>query len=740
MASARFYDGYSRFDPELGRYETWEESVRRVMDMHRRFYTERGVMTDKLSASIDYAEEAYRDRLILGAQRGLQFGGDQLLKHHMRLYNCTSSYADRPAFFGEAFYILLCGAGTGFSVQRHHVARLPMIRPRTKQPKTHVIADSIEGWATALDVLLSSYLIGGGVHPEYEGRRVYFDDSQIRPKGAPISGGFRAPGPEPLMRSLRNIERLLTSVAEDGVLRPINVYDIVMYASDAVLAGGIRRAATICLFSVDDEEMLNAKTGNWMEENPQRGRSNNSAVIVRKDATREQFSRIMRSVREFGEPGFVFVESTEHCFNPCVEVGMYPVLDEAFEQDGVVYPKGSTGWQGCNLTEGNGSMVDSRDAFLRLCRASAILGTLQAGYTDFKFLSPVSKRIFDREALLGVSITGWMNSPDVLFDGDLLREGARLIKRVNRSIADIIGIRPSARCTVVKPSGNASVLLGTASGIHGDKAPRFIRNMQMNKMSDVARIMAATNPYMVEDSVWSAGNTDWVVSFPIVAPEGSIFNADLTGTRLLERVKLVQQTWIEEGTDVDLCVDPTVRHNVSNTVSVRPDEWEEVERYLFDNRRWFAGVSLLPTTGDKDFPQAPFIEVLDEHGIVERYGRAALFASGLIVDAKTGFRDLWEACSVAIGSEDGPSQELRDTRADWVRRFRKFASTHFAGDLKRTEYCLKDVYLLYKWVKIQTEFVPVSFEDELARMVSATKLIDVDTLAGAACAGGACEI
>ena len=727
MGEAKFYEGYSRWDDDLGRYETWEESVSRVMDMHREFYKDK--MTDELAILIDEAEALYKLKYVLGAQRALQFGGDQILKHQMRMYNCTSSYADRPAFFGEMLYILLCGAGAGFSVQQHHIAKLPKIAQRKGQAKIHEVEDSIEGWATALDVLMSSFFIGGK-YPEYEGRRVYFDLVKVRPKGAMISGGFKAPGPEPLRKSLDKIEHLLQGAVLAGrtTLKPIEVYDVCMHAADAVLAGGVRRSATICLFSPTDDEMITAKTGNWYADNPQRGRSNNSVVIVRKEATREQFTKIMKSIREFGEPGFVFSESTEHTYNPCVEIGKYPVLIEG--------KKKTSGWQGCNLSEINGSKCTTEEEFLRACRVGATMGTLQAGYTDFKFLDETSKKIFDREALIGVSITGWMNSPDILFDEEILKKGAILVKKVNRQVAKLLGINPAARTTCVKPSGNASVLLGTSSGIHGDHSPRYIRHVQMNKETEVAQLFAETNPYMVEDSVWSTNGTDYQIAFPVIAPQDSLFKNELYGIKLLEKVKLVQNSWIEYGTDESLCVDPTVRHNVSNTVQVAPDQWEEVEEYLFNNRDSFAGISFLATSGDKDFHQAPFTEVLTEQQLVDKYGRAAMFASGLIVEAGKGYDNLWSATFAAQDNSMHQGGEQRDQGADWVRRFKNFAVNYFDGDEKTAEYCLKDVSLLHKWTKIQTHMKPVDFKNRLSKKM----FTDIDTMGAIACQGGACEI
>ena len=729
MSQTKFYEAYSRWDEAKARYETWEESVARVMNMHRQYYSHK--MTRELSQLIDEAESLYKLQYALGAQRALQFGGDQLLKHQMRMYNCTSTYADRPRFFSELFYVLLCGAGAGFSVQKHHVAKFPDIQDRKKQAKGWVVEDSVEGWADALGALMSSYFVGGGQFPEMEGRKVYFDLNNVRPKGSLISGGFKAPGPEPLRKSLDKIEHLIQSRVLKGEtrLRAIDVYDIAMHAADAVLAGGVRRSATICLFSADDEEMINAKTGNWFVDNPQRGRSNNSAVIVRDEITRDVFKNIMASIKEFGEPGFYFVDDRDFTTNPCVEIGMFPQIN------------GESGWQGCNLTEINGGRCTTKEEFFKACRAGAILGTLQAGYTDFKYLSGTSKAIFEREALLGVSVTGWMNNPEVLLDADIQREGAEIVKAVNEQVATLLGINPAARTTCVKPSGNASVLLQTSSGIHAEHSPRYIRHVQLNKDSEVAQLILDSNPYMVEESVWSNNKTDYCVAFPVISPEGSMYREDLYATKLLEKVKLVQQNWVEAGTNPERCADPRIRHNVSITVTVLPHQWNQVEDYVFDNRASFAGISFLAGSGDKDFAQAPNTEVLTEDQIVVRYGKAALFASGLIVDTrKAGFRDLWEATMVAQSywaqNDMSKAGELSDIRKDWLRRFYKFADNYFAGDHKQTEYCLKDVYLLHKWTKIQQNLKPIDFVSQLGEK----EFTDIDTMGAIACQGGACEI
>jgi ribonucleoside-triphosphate reductase len=720
LAEAKFYDAYSRWDKELNRYETWAESVDRVMNMHRGYY--QGKMTPELSSLLDGATAAYKEKNILGAQRALQFGGDQLLKHPMRLYNCTSSYADRANFFGEYLYILLCGCGAGFSVQKHHVKRLPKISARNKQPKTHVVDDSIEGWGTALDVLMSSYFVGGGKHPEYEGRKIYFDLSRIRQKGELISGGFKAPGPDPLRRCLDRIEYLIQGLILKDIskLKPIHVYDICMHAADAVISGGVRRAATICLFSVDDQEMITAKTGNWFEENPQRGRSNNSAVIHRDEVTKESFHKIMESVKQFGEPGFFFVDDYDVTSNPCLEIGMYPQY------------KGKSGWQGCNLTEINGGHCDTKEKFLDYCKHAAVIGTIQAGYTSFSFIDDISKKIFEREALLGVSITGWMNNPKVLFDAETLEAGAKIVKETNELVAKMIGINPAARTTCVKPSGTASLLLETAAGIHADHSPKYIRNVQLNKESPIAKMIRKTNPHMVEDSIWSASGTDYAVSFPVVANKGSYFKDEFLGVKHLELVLKAQKHWVIEGTNEQYSAKPGLHHNVSNTITV--DDWDAVEEYVFENRKTFTGVAFIAMTGDKDYNQAPNTEVLDEKEIVKKYGTGAIFASGLIVDALKYYDNLWQACSRGLAHDyvTGGMSPFESVQLDWIRRYRQFSENYFGGDIKATEYCLKDVYILHKWKKIQLNYKEINWMEVTDTKQEATA---IDTMGGAACVG-----
>ena len=727
MSESKFYMGYSRWIDDEGRYETWDESVERVMNMHREKYA--GVMTPELEELIQFAEDKYKEKRVLGAQRALQFGGEQLFKHVARMYNCVSTHIDRTEAFQETMYLLLCGCGVGFSVQKQHIEKLPNIKPRyDKKSKVFIVPDSIEGWADSFGVLLSSFFEEGGSFPEYKGCHVAFDFSKIRPKGSEISGGFKAPGPDGLRSALQKCEDLLVEELKAGNtrIRPIVAYDFIMHMADAVLSGGVRRSATICMFSKDDEEMLKAKTGDWFVKNPQRGRSNNSVMLLRDELTREEWADIMKSVRDFGEPGFIFTDNLEFTFNPCVEIGKLPkTLD------------GRSGFQACNLCEISGASCNTKEDFIEACKAASIIGTLQAGYTDFKYLSKASQEIIEREALIGVSITGWMNNPEILFDEKNMIDGAEEVKAWNKKVAKMIGINPAARTTCVKPSGNASVLLGTASGIHGEHSKRYFRNVQMNEQDDVLHAIMQHNPKMVETSVWSSTGTDKVVSFPIITEDGSVMKDDLLGVKQLEYVKKAQQYWVEYGTDEDLCVDKRLRHNVSNTITV--DDWDEVEEYIYNNRQWFAGISLLSAFGDKAYPQAPFTEVFTAQEIMDKYGEASMFASGLIVDGLHAFdNNLWTACDTVNGwgVELDPESSEHLLKRDWVRRARKYAGNYFGGDIVEMTNCLKDCFNLHKWKTIERTMKPIDFSKEIGEK----HFVEVDTMGAVACAGGACSI
>lgn len=744
-----FVSRYARYIPEMKRRETWEEAIDRVAEMHLAKYADKGVEEE-----IRNAMDMVKQSRVLGSQRALQFGGEAMMKHNSRGYNCTVSYADRPRFFQETMYLLLCGCGVGFSVQRPHVSKLPGLVFGHEdfdsldfkdhiEAKKFVIPDSIEGWSDAVGVLISSFMDGDVPFPEYQGKKVQFDFSQIRPKGSSFSHGIgKAPGPDGLRSTLQKIEWLLISLCDldQKRLKPINVYDIVMHISDAVLSGGVRRSATICIFSADDLEMANAKTGNWFQENPQRGRSNNSALLLRGSTTREEFDKLIESTRTFGEPGFLWADDVDFLANPCVEIGFY-AYDEF----------GNSGWHFCNLTEINGKKIKTEEDFYRACEASAILGTIQAGYTSFPYLGEVTERIVKREALLGCSITGVMDSPDILTDPKILRRGAKIILETNEEMAAKIGINPAARATCVKPAGTTSSILGTSSGIHPHHAKRYLRRVQANKVDPVLDHFKKTNPDAVEESVWSNNGTDDVITFCIEVPDGSKLKNQLSAIEMLEVVKTLKKNWVDYGRVEDRCVKPWLSHNVSNTISVKEDEWEAVATHIFRNRASYAGVSLLPISGDKDYPQAPFTTVYTPAEQVKMHGDAQPFASGIIELALQAFDgNLWEACDVLLGIkhlkqiptfqsiEDvafmREQHEKRAIQLAFITRARRFADKYFDSDYRKMTYCLKDVYSWKTWVDLNRTYKNVDYTTLIEDQDNTNHQEEL------ACAGGACEI
>ena len=721
-----FVSKYARWLEDKQRRETWKEAVERVKNMMHTTYADKNISDD-----INWAYDMMYKKKVLGSQRGLQFRGEPILKRHAKIYNCTSSYCDRLRFFQECFWLLLCGSGTGFSVQKHHVTKLPNLTSKIKdkdQGIKYVIEDSIEGWADSLGVLLSSYFVKPAEDrfEQYKNEYVIFDYSEIRPQGSTLSSGVgKAPGFEPLQKGLEKIRVLLDRCVANGQkkLRPIDAYDIVMHSSDAVLSGGVRRSASLALFSADDNEMAKAKTGNWFIDNPQRARSNNSALLLKDDTSFEQFASLMESVKEFGEPGFIWSDSTEMTFNPCVEVGMWPI-DET---------TGKSGWQGCNLSTINCSSIEDENDFYDRCKAAAIIGTLQAGFTKLDYLGETSCRIFERESLLGVSLTGIMEKHDLVLSEKVLRAGAKIAVDTNKEMAKKIGINQAARVTCLKPEGTSSSMLGTSSGIHPHHAKRYIRHVQANVLEAPYQHFRNYNPQACEKSRWSANNTDEVVKFPIEVPDGSKLKNQLPAIEMLTIVKDTQKNWVNSGKNKNLCTQDFLSHNVSNTVTVKPDEWESVTKYIYDNRKFFAGISLIPQSGDKDYPQAPFTTVYSSREIVKEYGDAGLWCSGLIELALNAFENnLWAACDY-VSMNQAKENDSQD-KLVFITKVKNFAGKYFNGDIKRLTYCMKDVYNWKLYCDLFNTFKKVDY----------TQLLEVeDNTAGieeVSCAGGACLI
>jgi len=620
-----FISRYSRYRAELGRRETPAEAFTRVMDMHRAHFADRldwpvvGMGNRTLRALLSDTEQALQRRAILPSMRSLQFGGTAIEANNARMFNCAFTHMNRLEAFREAFFLLLSGTGVGFSVQRHHVAQLPIFPVRAVENELpvvhHAVPDKLEGWADALHALILSYL---------DGTKIEFNYSAIRARGVPLrTSGGRAPGHLPLKKALTAAERVLDQVS-GRALRPIEVYDIMMHVAVAVLSGGIRRSATICLFSSDDEEMAAAKTGNWFETNPQRGKSNNSAVLVRHTVKEQDFARLFEYQKEFGEPGFYFVDDPEYGANPCVEIGLAPALtvDEQSRAQLMAYGHADvaagtrlSGWQMCNLTTINGALCDTDADFMAGCQAAALLGTLQAAYTDIAYLGPVTRVINERESLLGVSICGILERPAVLLDPAVLERGAQVCLDTNAAIAEHLGINPAARLTCVKPEGTASLVLGAASGIHPHHARHYFRRVQAARTEPLYQWFKQHNPHMTETSVWDPQTTD-VITFPVSAREDAILREEVGAVQFLEYVRTVQQHWVCAGRRHD-AFNPGLHHNVSNTVTVRDDEWDTVQKFIWDNREYFAGISLLREAGDKIYAQAPREAVITEADITK---------------------------------------------------------------------------------------------------------------------------
>lgn len=1080
-----FVSKYARWLEDKNRRETWKEAVERVKNMMHTMYADKNV-----GEQINWAYDMMYKKKVLGSQRALQFGGDPILKRHAKIYNCTSSYCDRLRFFQECFWLLLCGSGTGFSVQKHHVAKLPKLEhnPPEGEGLKYIIEDSIEGWADALGVLLSSYF--SDPIPEFEMYKnsyVVFDYSNIRSKGSVLSSGVgKAPGFEPLAKGLEKIRALLDRCIANGQkkLRPIDAYDIIMHSSDAVLSGGVRRSASLALFSHDDEEMAKAKTGNWFMDNPQRARSNNSALLLKESTTLEEFETLMQSVKEFGEPGFIWSDSTEMTFNPCVVADSTVVTDRGLQMvsnlinkpfnaivDGVSYPShkgfwktgtkqvielqfksgrtlkvtpnhkimtttgwkeagdisfgenvvinnhrsypldsianfntsssewkkgyllglflgdgnhskssaqlkwwgeskdqyrkeayqmlsdvgftnnhntfeqnsvavyssieskklmqfaidhdcmvgtskrvskksicgswnhisgliagyfdadgtvlvnnikgsslrissvqlenlqnlqialnalgiyakiyqnrrqegdrvmpdgkggtksyfcqashelvissdnivrfakyvpiknidkakkiqtivnnyqrmpnrtnfidtlidkkivgdldvydctvedihafdndsvyvhncvevgmwpidettGKSGWQGCNLSTINCSSIEDEDDFYDRCKAAAIIGTLQAGFTKLDYLGETSCRIFEREALLGVSLTGIMEKHELVLTEKVLKNGAKIAVDTNKMIAELIGINQAARVTCLKPEGTSSSMLGTSSGIHPHHAKRYIRHVQANVLEAPFQHFKNYNPQACEKSSWSANDTDEVIKFPIEVPDGAKLKNQLPAVEMLSIVKDTQKNWVYSGKNKKLCTQDYLSHNVSNTVTVKPDEWDDVVKYIYNNRKYFAGISLIPQSGDKDYPQAPFTTVYTSREIVKEYGDAALWCSGLIELALNAFNNnLWAACDY-VSMNQAKENDSKD-KLLFITKMKNFAGKYFEGDIKRLTYCMKDVYNWKIYCDLFHSFKKVDYTQLSETEDNTTGIEEIS------CAGGACLI
>ena len=562
---------YAKYLPELQRRETWEELVTRNKEMHIKKFP-------NLREEIEAVYQFVYDKKILPSMRSMQFAGKPIEISPNRIYNCAYLPIDDWRAFGEAMFLLLGGTGVGYSVQKHHVEKLPEIRkPNQKRTKRFLIADSIEGWADAVKALVKSYFTGSS--------KVEFDFSDIRAKGARlVTSGGKAPGPQPLKECLIKVQGILDAKEDGDKLSPIEVHDMVCHIADAVLAGGIRRAALISLFSADDDEMIACKSGNWWETNPQRGRANNSAALLRHKMTKEFFMDLWKRVElsGAGEPGIYLTNDKDWGTNPCCEIALRP-------------------YQFCNLCEVNVSDIESQEDLNARVKAAAFIGTLQASYTDFHYLREVWKRTTEKDALIGVSMTG-IGSGVVL--GYNMKEAAKVVKEENVRVAGLLGINVSARATTVKPAGTTSLALGTSSGIHAWHNDYYVRRVRVGKNEAIYTYLSLYHPELVEDEYFRPHDTA-VISVPQKAPAGAILRNE-SPIQLLERIKKVHLEWVKPGHRSGQNT-----HNVSATVSIKENEWEMVGEWMWDNKEHYNGLSVLNYDGGS-YIQAPFEDCTEE--------------------------------------------------------------------------------------------------------------------------------
>ena len=561
---------YAKYNPDLQRRETWNELVDRNMAMHIKKYP-------SLEVDIRKAYSYVFTKQILPSMRSLQFAGKPIEISPNRLYNCSYLPVDSVDAFNEIMFLLLSGCGVGYSVQQHHIKQLPnIIKPFSKRSRRFVIGDSIEGWSDAVKVLIKSYL------GDKKSSSVIFDYTDIRPKGARlVTSGGKAPGPQPLKECLIKIEGILEAKEDGSRLTSLETHDIVCYIADAVLAGGIRRAALISLFTATDNEMISCKSGSWWETNPQRGRSNNSAVLMRHKITKEFFMDLWKRVElsGAGEPGIYLNNDKDWGTNPCCEIALRP-------------------FQFCNLCEVNVSEVKDQDDFNNRVKAAAFIGTLQAGYTDFHYLREIWKETTEKDALIGVSMTGIGSAAVLQMD---MKDAANIVTKENARVAKIIGIKSSARCTTVKPAGTTSLVLGTSSGIHAWHNDYYVRRMRVGKNEAIYKYLSKSHPELIEDEYFRPHDTA-VISVPQRAPVESILRTE-SPFDTLARVKRVAQEWIKPGHKRG-----SNTHNVSATISLKKDEWDAAGNWMWDNRDYYNGLSVLPYDGGT-YTQAPFEDI-----------------------------------------------------------------------------------------------------------------------------------
>lgn len=609
LREAIVYSKYAHNIPGTGKRESWDQAVDRMMGMHRRHF--KHLKDPRVNETLDRIGKSVKQYNVMPSMRALQNGGKGIERKHSRMYNCAFTHIDRPRALIELFWMLLSGCGTGFSVQEHHVRKLPQVIQPTKKTIVWTIQDSIEGWAYALGAILASYnLVSENVVIADDkqlfplrGHVVQFNYSKIRDKGSLLSSSNGlAPGPDGLREALETIRKLLSSVG-DRQLRPIEVSDIALIVAEAVMSGGVRRSASIILFSPWDMEMLNYKTSSdWYITHPWRARANISALLLR-NCDEKHVPHIQKLCKTWGEPAIIWTWDREIGYNPCVEIGLYPRH----------YITGASGWQVCNLTSINLTSCTDEDDFLERCYIAAALGTFQAAYTDLDFLGEVTKEIVRREALIGVSMTGVFDRLNFINNPTLLRKGAHVVKTANEAIAHLIGINPAARCTAIKPEGTSSLVCMSSSGIHPRHSPEYLRRATYSEGEPVLDILLRDAPELLEKVYYPSPSGPVFNGYRFItlieSPNKDVTEQTVKALETLEVVKTFKKYWVDEGTNLDRCVNKTVRHNVSNTIKLEPEEYDEVFAEILAQKDLFNGISVLAKTGDLEYIACPHTHV-----------------------------------------------------------------------------------------------------------------------------------
>ena len=576
LSDITVYMKYSKWLNHEFRKETWDEIVDRNLNMHLKKLQELGYdeKTEQYKKVIDVYNNFVRPFKVLPSMRSMQYAGKAIEIAPNSMYNCAYMPVDSVECFHEAMFLLMNGTGLGYSVQQHHVRMLPEIRqPNKDRTRKILVQDSILGWADAVKELFRSYTGELTQRP-----RFIYDD--IRPKGARLkTRGGKAPGPEPLRLCMVKIENILQTKEDGSQLTTLECHDIMCHLAQAVTAGGNRRAALISLFSADDLQMMHCKSGmRWQETDSQRYRANNSVVLLRHRIKKDFFDDIWDRIEAggTGEPGIYLTNDKDWGTNPCCEIALRP-------------------YQFCNLTEINSSTIEDQNDLNERVEAATILGTLQASYTDFHYLRDIWKTTTEKDALLGVSMTGLASNKVTNLD---ITGTAYMSKGINAEWADILGINAASRITCVKPSGTASMVCGSSSGIHAWHSDYYIRRIRVGKVENICQYLVDNHPELIVEDM---DNPDgMIIEIPQKAPTGALTKDQEDTFMFLERVKNTTVRWVNPGHN-----NGQNTHNVSATVYINKGDWDEVGEWMWLNRHFYNGLSCFPND-ETSYNQPPF--------------------------------------------------------------------------------------------------------------------------------------